>query len=60
MRPKVISLCDETWRLAQEMPNFSEWVRSVLLERDEQAIEDKKAAYEFKEKHGRFPKWWKE
>ncbi len=60
MRPKVVTLCDKTWQLAQEKPNFSEWVRAMLLETDEQMIEDRKAALEFKQQHGRFPKWWSE
>jgi len=60
MRQKVITLCDETWRLAQEKPNFSEWVRAQLLQNDEERIEERKAASAFKVEHGRFPKWWVE
>ena len=60
MRTKVITLCDETWRMAKQMPNFSRWVRAQLLANDEHQIEERKAAIAFKEEHGRFPKWWGE
>jgi hypothetical protein len=30
MRQKLISLCEETWALAGEKKNFSEWVRHQL------------------------------
>mgnify|MGYP003641588645 FL=1 len=45
MRTKVITLCDETWKMAQEKPNFSEWVRAQLLASDEKEIEKGKKAF---------------
>lgn len=32
---KMISLCSETLKLAENKPNFSQWVRSQLLKSDE-------------------------
>lgn len=58
MRTKVITLCDATWHLAKEKPNFSAWVRAMLLQNDEERLEERRAALEFREEHGRFPKWW--
>lgn len=31
MRHKTISLCDKSFKIAGNMPNFSEWVRIQLL-----------------------------
>jgi hypothetical protein len=39
MRNKTITLCLNSFEIAQKMPNFSEWVRSKLL--DEANIEEK-------------------
>ena len=58
MRTKVISLCDETWRLAQEKPNFSEWVRYQLLAYDEKRREQDKVAHEYWKEHGVWPEWY--
>ena len=44
--------------MAMEKPNFSEWVRGMLLAIDEDYQEEKKAAIAFKEEHGRWPRWW--
>lgn len=30
MRPKLITLCEETFQKASQMGNFSEWVRNEL------------------------------
>ena len=32
---KIVSLTPETMRMSQEMPNFSGWVRRMLLLRDQ-------------------------
>ncbi len=58
MRPKVITLCEATWKLAMEKENFSEWVRAQLLATDEVTIQEVKDAHAFKEEHGRFPLWF--
>lgn len=31
MRNKTVSLCDKSYRIACNMPNFSEWLRHQLL-----------------------------
>jgi hypothetical protein len=31
MRNKSVSLCDKSYKIAQNMPNFSEWLRFQLL-----------------------------
>jgi|TARA_R110002096_G_scaffold12487_1_gene44932 hypothetical protein len=31
MRNKTVSLCDKSYKVAQNMPNFSEWLRFQLL-----------------------------
>ena len=36
MRNKTISLCPTSYELAQKMPNFSNWVRKQLLDRDKE------------------------
>ena len=33
MKQKLITLCDETFQIAQDMGNFSSWVRSKLREK---------------------------
>jgi len=58
MRQKAVTLCDATWAMAQEKENFSEWVRSILLEQDEETQVEKKAAEKFFVEHGRYPRWW--
>ena len=35
MRNKMITLCPTTYELAKKMPNFSEWVRRMVLENGE-------------------------
>ena len=60
MRQKAVTLCDITWAMAMKKPNFSEWVRAMLLEQDEEHQEERKAALEFREEHGRWPRWWNE
>lgn len=55
---KTISLCEETAKLAANIPNFSEWVRYQLLQRDEKRREqDAKAIYIWKET-GSWPEWY--
>lgn len=55
---KTISLCEETAKLAANIPNFSEWVRSKLLELDETRRErDRQADKVFKET-GQWPEWY--
>jgi len=58
MRTKVISLCDETWKLAQEIPNFSQWVRARLLENDEARQLEQAEAERFYAENGRWPRWY--
>ena len=58
MRPKVVSLCDETWALAMEKDNFSEWVRSQLLAADEKRIEVDAKAIAIWKKTGEWPEWY--
>jgi len=41
MNHKMITLCDETLKVAQEMPNFSSWVRSKLREQMQQRKPDR-------------------
>jgi hypothetical protein len=31
MRNKTVSLCDKSYKIAQNMPNFSEWLRIQIL-----------------------------
>jgi len=58
MRTKVITLCDKTWQMAQEKPNFSEWVRAQLLANDEKRKEMDDVAYAHFKKHGTWPEWY--
>ena len=58
MRPKVVSLCDETWKLAMEKDNFSEWVRSQLLATDESRIEQDAKAIAIWKSTGEWPEWY--
>jgi len=58
MRQKVITLCDETWKMAQEKPNFSEWVRAQLLANDERRKEQDRIAQAYWKKHGTWPEWY--
>jgi len=58
MRPKVVSLCDETWALAMEKENFSEWVRAQLLATDEKRIEQDAKAIKIWKKTGEWPEWY--
>ena len=41
MRQRMITLCDETWKIASDMGNFSSWVRSKLREHLQQDRPDK-------------------
>jgi len=43
MRQKLITLCPNTFEIAQKMPNFSRWVRQQLLEsvESERDLEEK-------------------
>ena len=58
MRQKMITLCDETWALAQAIPNFSEWVRARLLEHDEERQLEQEEAERFYAENGRWPRWF--
>tara|TARA_R110000737_G_scaffold101530_1_gene135205 strand:+ start:101 stop:280 length:180 start_codon:yes stop_codon:yes gene_type:complete len=58
MRPKVITLCDATWKLAKEKENFSEWVRAQLLATDEDKIEKDRVAFLYWKKNGVWPEWY--
>ena len=58
MKKKLVSLCAQTAELASQKQNFSEWVRSKLLEEIEEEEIERQAAVEFREKHGRWPRWW--
>lgn len=39
MRNKMITLCPTTYEIAQKIPNFSGWIRKILLNPDA-ALED--------------------
>jgi len=58
MKNKMITLCDETWALAQQIPNFSEWVRARLLERDERRKEMDDVAFKQFKETGTWPEWY--
>jgi len=58
MRTKVITLCDETWAMAQAKPNFSEWVRSMLLMYDEKKKEEDDKAFKIWRETGEWPEWY--
>ena len=60
MGKKLVNLCAQTDELAQKKKNFSEWVRSKLLEEVEEDEIERKAAVEFRDVHGRWPRWWQE
>ena len=45
MRKKLVVLDEETYELAQKKPNFSEWVRSMLLLHDERRKEQDEIAF---------------
>ena len=47
MRQKLITLCPNSFELAQKKDNFSQWVRNKLLE-EGQGPEKKKYQYEYK------------
>ena len=52
---KTISLCEETAKLAANMPNFSEWVRYQLLQRDEQRRQLDDRAFKIWKETGEWP-----
>ena len=54
----MITLCDETWKLAQAMPNFSEWVRYQLLASDERRKELDDKAFKIWKETGDWPEWY--
>lgn len=58
MRQKMITLCDETYALAQAMPNFSEWVRYQLLASDERRKELDGKAFKIWKETGEWPEWY--
>jgi len=58
MRQKMITLCEETWALAQAIPNFSEWVRARLLETDERRKEMDDVAFKQWKETGKWPEWY--
>ena len=58
MRKKLVSLCDKTHELAMRLPNFSEWVRSQLLLRDERRLEEDKIAFKIWKETGEWPEWY--
>ena len=58
MRKKLINLCAKTAELASKKENFSEWVRAMLLAEVEEDEIERQAALEFREKNGRWPRWW--
>jgi hypothetical protein len=55
---KTISLCEETAKIAANMPNFSEWVRSKLLETDERRKEQDDMAFKIWKETGQWPEWY--
>jgi hypothetical protein len=55
---KTISLCKETAELAANIPNFSEWVRSKLLETDEKRKEMDDVAFKQWKETGSWPEWY--
>jgi hypothetical protein len=55
---KTISLCEETAKLAANMPNFSEWVRYQLLQRDEQRRQLDDRAFKIWKETGEWPEWY--
>ena len=57
---KTISLCEETAKLAANIPNFSEWVRSKLLETDEKRKEMDDVAFKQWKETGSWPEWYNE
>jgi len=59
MKNKMITLCDETYALAQALPNFSEWVRSKLLETDEKRRAQDDVAFKQWKETGQWPEWYK-
>ena len=54
----MITLCDETYELAKAIPNFSEWVRSKLLETDEKRREQDDMAFKIWKETGQWPEWY--
>ena len=40
MRQKLITLCPNSFEIAQKKPNFSAWVRKKLLEEGEKVTDD--------------------
>lgn len=60
MGKKLVNLCARTAELASKKKNFSEWVRSKLLEEVEEEEIERKAAVAFRDEHGRWPRWWQE
>ena len=56
----MITLCDETYELAKAIPNFSEWVRSKLLETDEKRKEMDDVAFKQWKETGAWPEWYNE
>jgi len=55
---KTISLCEETAKLAANIPNFSEWIRARLFEKDEKRKEMDKVAFEQWRETGEWPEWY--
>ena len=58
MRTKVITLCEETWIMASNKLNFSEWVRAQLLAEDERRREQDRKADEIFKATGQWPEWY--
>lgn len=48
MQPKMINLCPATFKIASQMPNFSEWVREQLKECAFQKNEEKVIVWRYK------------
>ena len=47
MRNKTVSLCDKSYKVATNMPNFSEWLRFQLLKPMKTPEEDRTNAPEY-------------
>ena len=58
MRKKLVVLDEETYELAQKKPNFSEWVRSMLLLHDERRKEQDEIAFKIWKETGEWPEWY--
>lgn len=50
MRHKMITLCLNSFEIAQKMPNFSAWVREKILEERDAATKDDPLGWRFEYK----------